>query len=123
MRVTERTAVASFSAGCAPAGDEQKVTQWLLLHLSTTGLQMFEICSVRLRFFTRLRAVGVECSEALRRLCHTCVIFSFPPRSFCRGPKSIKLEKGDGKIWTDEQPFFTCVRCAHRTDALCVRHV
>lgn len=93
MRVTERTAVASFSAGCAPAGDEQKVTQWLLLHLSTTGLQMFEICS-----------------EALRRLCHTCMIFSFPPRSFYRGQKSIKLEKGDGKIWTDEQPFFTCVR-------------
>lgn len=38
VRVMERIVVASFSAGCTPAGDEQKVTQWVLVHLSTTGL-------------------------------------------------------------------------------------
>lgn len=55
-----------------------------------------------MKFFTRphyqLLCDGSECLKALRWLCHTCMIFSFPPRSFYCCQKSIKLEKGDDEI-------------------------
>lgn len=50
VRVMERIAVASFYAGSTLAGEEHKVTQWLLVHLSTTGPQMVSICSIGLKF-------------------------------------------------------------------------
>lgn len=47
--------MASSPAGFTLVGDEQKVTQWVLACLSTTGLSMFAISIIQFKFCAWLR--------------------------------------------------------------------
>ena len=78
--------VASSPGGFTLAEDEQKVTQWVWACLSTTGLWMFAISIIQIKFFVWLRH-QISCdrregSKALWRPCQSCMIFIFSPRSF-----------------------------------------
>lgn len=55
VRAMEGILVASSPAGFTLVEDEQKVTQWVLACLSTTGLWMFAISVIHLKFFVWLR--------------------------------------------------------------------
>lgn len=48
---TEGILVASSLLGLLWLGDEQKVTQWVLARVSTTGPWMFVISIIQLKFF------------------------------------------------------------------------
>lgn len=103
VRVMERIVVASFSAGWTPAGDVAQ--SYAVGFGSSVNNRSFDVLNLQhcfAAFFTRpyyqLLCTGSECLKAIRGLCHICMIFSFPPRSFYCCQKSIKLEKGDDEI-------------------------
>lgn len=92
VRLMGRFFAASFPAGFTLVEDEQKVTQWVWACPSTTGLWMFGSCNqqtiIQIEFFVWL-GHQISCyrrggggSKALWRLCQSCMIFIFSPRSF-----------------------------------------
>lgn len=65
VRATEGILVASSLLGLLWLGDEQKVTQWVLAPLSTTGPWMFAISIIQFKSFVWLQyeisCDGSEC--------------------------------------------------------------